>query len=271
MDVVADPPCRSLRGDASPPSCTVSLVGHACDHLDLPAGRHRHGRSPAVRRGHRRHRPAGVGRRQLVGGRAADAAGVPAARPTDPRVRRRRQPDRHVPAPEQPADRPRRHPRARAPRLPRRRGPRVLHAQRGQRPQPGPRRAVQRRLGLPAAGRLDDHDAGRQERVPRRHRSRLPLQGAADPLRDDAGEPVHQGRDPRALPQHRLLRQQRLRRAGGGRGVLRQDRRPADVHRGGVPRRARALAVRATTRSTTPSAAVPASPRSSTSSSTPAR
>ena len=85
--------------------------------------------------------------------------------------------------------------------------------------------------------------AGRQERVPRRHRPRLPLQGAADPLRDDAREPVHQGRDPRALPQHGVLRQQRLRRAGRRRGVLRQDRRPAHVHRGGLPRRAGALAV----------------------------
>ena len=55
---------------------------------------------------------------------------------------------------------------------------------------------------------------------------------------------VHQGPDPRALPQHRLLRQQRLRHPGRGRDVLRQDRRPADVHRGGVPRRPRAVAVR---------------------------
>ncbi len=135
-------------------------------------------------------------------------------------------------------------PRGRPPRLHRRRGPRVLLAQRRQCPQPRPRRAVERRLRQPAAGRLDDHDAGRQERVPRRDRARLPLQGAADPLRDDAGEQVHQGSDPRALPQHRLLRQQRLRRAGGGGGVLRQDRRPADVRRGGVPRRPRAFAVR---------------------------
>ena len=49
--------------------------------------------------------------------------------------------------------------------------------------------------------------------------------------------------DPRALPQHGLLRQQRLRHPGRRRDVLRQDRRPADVHRGGVPRRARAGAV----------------------------
>ena len=33
--------------------------------------------------------------------------------------------------------------------------------------------------------------------------------------------------DPRALPQHRVLRQRRLRRAGGGRDLLQQGRRPA--------------------------------------------
>ena len=49
--------------------------------------------------------------------------------------------------------------------------------------------------------------------------------------------------DPRALPQHRLLRQQRLRHPGRRRDLLRQDRRPADVHRGRVPRRAGAGAV----------------------------
>ena len=38
---------------------------------------------------------------------------------------------------------------------------------------------------------------------------------------------LHEGRDPRALPQHRLLRQRRLRRAGGGRDLLRQRRRAA--------------------------------------------
>ena len=52
-----------------------------------------------------------------------------------------------------------------------------------------------------------------------------------------------QGRDPRALPQHGLLRQQRLRHPGRRRDVLRQDRRRADVHRGRLPRRARAVAV----------------------------
>ena len=44
--------------------------------------------------------------------------------------------------------------------------------------------------------------------------------------------------DPRALPQHGLLRQQRLRAAGRRRGVLRQGRRAAERDRGRVPRRA---------------------------------
>ena len=120
---------------------------------------------------------------------------------------------RGVPAPEQPADRAgARSPSRRPSSVPGRRGPRVLPAQRRQRPGPVPGDAVERRLRRGAAGRLDDHDAGGQERVPRRARPRLPLQGAPDPLRDDARERVHQGRDPRALPQHRVLRQQRLRR-----------------------------------------------------------
>ena len=59
----------------------------------------------------------------------------------------------------------------------------------------------------------------------------------------DARPRQDQGRDPRALPQHRLLRQQRLRHPGGVRDLLRQDRRPADVHRGRLPRRPGALAV----------------------------
>ena len=46
-----------------------------------------------------------------------------------------------------------------------------------------------------------------------------------------------------ALPQHRLLRQQRLRHRRRRRDLLRQAGRRADVRRGGVPRRTGALAV----------------------------
>ena len=44
----------------------------------------------------------------------------------------------------------------------------LLPPQRRQRPQPVPGHAVELRVRLAAAGRVDDHDAGGQERVPRR-------------------------------------------------------------------------------------------------------
>ena len=59
-------------------------------------------------------------------------------------------------------------PRARDRRLPRRRGQRVLRPPRRQRAQPVPGDAVELRLRRTGAGRLDDHDAGRQERLPGR-------------------------------------------------------------------------------------------------------
>ena len=48
---------------------------------------------------------------------------------------------------------------------------------------------------------------------------------------------VHQEPDPRALPQHHLLRPGRLRRPGRRPGLLRQGRRPAAAARGGPPGR----------------------------------
>ena len=128
--------------------------------------------------------------------------------------------------------------------VPRRRGQPVLGAQGRQHAQPVPGDAVELRVGRTAAGRVDDHDAGRQERLPGRPRTRRPLQAAADGVRHCGSRSRrHQGTDPRALPQHRVLRQQRLRHRGGRRDLLRQAGRRADVRRSGVPRRPGALAV----------------------------
>ena len=230
-------------------------------------------RCPAVRRRHRRHRAAGVGHRQLAGraSRSTLPALQPLARPTV-RLRRRRHRDRRLPAPEQPADRARRDPQptSSAPSSP----SRTASSTRTTASTPAASSGPCCRTSPPTP----------RSRAPRRSRCRSPrtsssagierdfrYKAAADPLRDDAREQVHQGRDPRALPQHRLLRQQRLRRAGGGRDLLRQDRRPADVRRGGVPRRARALAVRLRPDRQPRAQPRPLRPGRSTCSSTPAR
>ncbi len=127
--------------------------------------------------------------------------------------------------------------------LARGRGQRVLHPPRGQRAQLHARPAVELLQRRAAPGRQHDHPAGGEERVPRRPRPRRAVQGVAGALRHDAREGDVQGRHPRALPEHGVLRQQRLRAAGRGRGVLRQERRAADDGRGSVPRRPGALAV----------------------------
>ena len=77
-------------------------------------------------------------------------------------------------------------------------------------------------------------------------------------LRGRAREEVHEGPDPRALPQHRLLRQQRLRPAGRGRDVLRQERRPARRWPRARSSPASSATRPATTRSATPSGRGPA-------------
>ena len=216
-----------------------------CATRDLAAAP-RHGRDrrrPARLGDRRRGGAAAVAGRQRPRRDAGDAAGVQAARPAVVRLRRVRQRDLAVRAGEQPTDPPRPDPPGRAPGLPGRGGPRVLRPRRRQRAQPRAGDAVELRVRLAPAGGLDDHHAGRQERLPLRPRARRPLQAAAGPLRADARAPVHQGPDPRALPEHRLLRQQRLRDPGRRRDVLRHDGRPAQLHPGRLPRRARAGAV----------------------------
>ena len=61
------------------------------------------------------------------------------------------------------------------------------------------------------AGRLDDHPAVRAQRDARRPPDRAP-QAARDHARGPTRAQVHEGPDPRALPQPRLLRQRRVRR-----------------------------------------------------------
>ena len=72
----------------------------------------------------------------------------------------------------------------------------------------------------------------RRRRHPRRCRPRRPdtLEPQAEraALRARPGEAVLQGRDPRALPQHRLLRRRRVRRRGRRRGAT-SARAPADL------------------------------------------
>ena len=153
--------------------------------------------------------------------------------------------------------------------VPRRRGQGVLRPPRRQRAQPRPGDAVELRLRRAAAGCLDDHDAGRQERLPRRTRARRALQAAPDPLRRAARE----ARRPRTQILERYLNtvffgNNSYGDPGRRRDVLRQDGRRARRSSrrrsspGSCGRR------RGTTRSTTPSAAAPASSRCSTASST---
>ena len=72
----------------------------------------------------------------------------------------------------------------------------------------------------------------------------------ADRLAQDP-ERAEQGRDPRGLPQHHLLRSRRVRRPGGGAGVLRQGRRAAQPAR----ERGARHRPRTTRRATTPTMA----------------
>ena len=109
------------------------------------------------------------------------------------------------------------------------------------------------------AGRLDAHRAAREERVRRavrpqrrrHHRLRRPAahdQGE-DPrgvARDQAGAELHQGPDPREVPEHRVLRPRRIRRRGRRPDVLREAGERAHRPRVGLAgrRAARAHALR---------------------------
>ncbi len=189
-------------------------------------------------------RPAAVASRQRPRRTAGVAAGVPAVVAAQLRLRRRRQRDRRVRAREQPADHAGAGSSARCSSAFLAVEDEQFYVHHGVNLRSFARAMLVELLQRRAATRRQhDHPAGGQERVPRRSAPRRALQGSAGALRDDAREEDEQGRDPRALPQHGVLRQQRLRVAGRGGGLLRQERRRADDDRGGVPRRSRPIAV----------------------------
>ena len=101
---------------------------------------------------------------------------------------------------------------------PRRRGQRLLPPHRRQRPldRPGDRRQPGERSGR--AGRVHDLPAGDQG-LPGRQRAGLQAEDPRGVPRARAREGAQQEPDPVALRQQRVLRQRRLRRAGGGAGT----------------------------------------------------
>ena len=85
-------------------------------------------------------------------------------------------------------------------------------------------------------GWLDDHAAVRQERLLERQRPLLHPQAARVLRLAEGRAGAGQGPDPRALPQHHLLRPRLLRRRGRVAVLLPQGRRQAHPERGGLPR-----------------------------------
>ncbi len=117
------------------------------------------------------------------------------------------------------------------------------------------------------AGRLDHHPAVHQERLPaaerahsRHHVAQAPRSGARLPAR----EALVQGRDPHQLPEHHLLRRERLRHRDGGAHVLRHAARPASPCRRRPCWPASSATPAATTRSPTRRPPGPGAPRCST-------
>ena len=222
-------PCQPLAEGAS-----VAWPGHA-DPLSACRDR--------GRRGHRRH--GGRCSHHATGGPHGDGERAGRSRPPGVRrvltalgdVRRRRQRPRRVPGGRQPdPGQVRPDPPGRDRRRAGRRGRELLPAQGRERQEPPAGGAGQRLGGRGAPGRLDDHPAARQAQLPVVAPGRQP-QDAGGVLRRPAREEVHEAADPRALPQHRLLRQQRLWLASRGRDVLQQERRPAHDGRRRLPRR----------------------------------
>ncbi len=121
--------------------------------------------------------------------------------------------------------------------LRRHRGPAVLLAFRHRPAGDRPRRAARRDRPRRHAGRLHPDPAARQEPVPDAGAHGL-AQGAGGDPRAVAGAPLHQGADPRTLPQPRLLRLRRLRRGSGGAQIFRPRRQGRVARRGGDAGRA---------------------------------
>ena len=93
-----------------------------------------------------------------------------------------------------------------------------------------PARVQEQPLRRRPAGRIDDHAAVREERVGRRraigHRRRHPQGQGTRHLDQDVARVV-EGRGDAVVPEHHLLRPQRVRHLRGGQGVLRQAGRTA--------------------------------------------
>ncbi len=94
------------------------------------------------------------------------------------------------------------------------------------------------------AGRLDADAAARQEPVPDPGAHRLAQDPGGDPGAV-AGAQVHQGPDPRTLPEPGLFRRRRLWRRGGGAALFRQARPRRDARGGRRAGRPRAGALAA--------------------------
>ena len=123
------------------------------------------------------------------------------------------------------------------------RRPPLLRARRHRLPldRPGARhRPVRRALG---AGRLDDHPGIHQERLPAAPAADL-RQPVAQAARGGARLPARatlvEGQDPDQLPEHHLLRRERLRHRDGSAHVLRHPRARPDPAAGGTAGRHRA-------------------------------
>ena len=88
-----------------------------------------------------------------------------------------------------------------------------------------------------ARGRVDDHAAVRAQRDAQRRQDRAP-QAARDRARRAARAPLHEGADPRALPQPRVLRKRLVRRPERGAALLRHAREHAHARADRAARRA---------------------------------
>ncbi len=82
---------------------------------------------------------------------------------------------------------------------------------------------VEQRLRREHPGRVDDHAAVREERVPHPAAHLEPQDQGVRSSRSSSSTQDVQGPDPRGLPQHHLLRARRVRHPDGGAGLLRQE------------------------------------------------
>ena len=110
-----------------------------------------------------------------------------------------------------------------------------------------PDRPRARRRRRPAdgadAGRLDDHPAVREERL-HQGAAHAAAQARRGRARGPGREELEQGPHPHRVPEHRVLREPRLRRRGGRTDLLRHPRALAAAVAGGAARRHRAGAHR---------------------------